>query len=222
MTADSPTKPTAKRNPLGFGGATFLVVAAASTVTQMIAVASLGLPVALEWSTGGLVALVAGIWMGALCKSWASWRRWIWLPVGITVVVAFVTVNLVVGGARAEAERVAEEEHAAMCAQAQTDLAGMQTSHSTLLDQVWAAGGGAAGARPAAWVPIQGEGGGWREALTEGEGGSWRDIAREGGAYVPPGATEMWSVYLQAGGPQLESDLADFEAAYAAECTATE
>ena len=94
-------------NDGSFRAATFFLVGAVSTVGQMIAVASLGLPVSLEWSTGGVVALVAGIWMWAACRSWAAWRKWVWLPVGITVVLAFVVVNLQVAAARTEAERVA-------------------------------------------------------------------------------------------------------------------
>lgn len=73
----------------------------------MLAAATLGL--ALNWdgtrSTGGVVALVASIVMGLACRSWEAWRKWIWLPVAITVLIAFVMVNFYVSDATGEPGR---------------------------------------------------------------------------------------------------------------------
>lgn len=84
-----------------FAGATLLVLGATATFAPMLAAAMLGF--SLNWdgtrSTGGVLALVASIVMGLTCRDWETWRKWIWLPVAITIVIAFVVVNFYVSDA---------------------------------------------------------------------------------------------------------------------------
>lgn len=88
------SNPIKKQGGFKFAAATLLVIGMASTVSQIMAVASLGEAVSWEFSNGGLVALVGAIYMWVKCRSWEFWKKWIWVWIGITVVLAFATINL--------------------------------------------------------------------------------------------------------------------------------
>ncbi len=85
-----------RRNGLKYATATLLAVGLTSTVAQFVAAASLGITQYFEWeaSSGGLIALLGSIYMWAKCPNWEFWKRWIWLWVGPTVILAFITINL--------------------------------------------------------------------------------------------------------------------------------
>lgn len=184
-----------------------VLVGGTSTLTQILAVASLGLPVTFEWSTGGLVAGIASIWMWIQCRSWAAWRRWVWIPVIITVVVAFVTINLMLASAQQETERQAAEQHATMCTAAEAELASTIATHENFLEQTWAYDGG--------WRERPSE---WRPQPSDGTGPTWRDRAEELGLEIGPSPDEVWAYYSALGGPQLETEVSQQQATYALEC----
>lgn len=92
-----------RRDGSKFGAATMLVVAAVATATQLVAIASVGGDVPWgAWSTGGALALIAGIWTGVSCRNWATWRRWIWVPVVLAIVGSFLTINFQTAAATSE------------------------------------------------------------------------------------------------------------------------
>lgn len=102
--ANDPVKPSR----FGFAGATLLVLVPGSTLAQLIAAICFGMVEHFRWdqaSTGGALALVSSLVLGAACRSWHSWRKLIWMPIGILVVAAFV----VAGG---YAQEVARREEA--------------------------------------------------------------------------------------------------------------
>jgi hypothetical protein len=129
-----PNEPGKKLTGGRFAAATLLVLAVTATFAPFLAAAVLG--VAMEWSrlvsTGGLVALIASIVMGVKCRSWASWWKWIWLPVGLTVAIAFVAVSLMVSGARAEETA----RHAAECASWADQAASLTQRHDDLVAEI--------------------------------------------------------------------------------------
>lgn len=191
-----------------YAGATFFLVGATSTLTQVIAAASLGYMVAPEWSSGGVVALVAAIWMWIKCRSWASWRKWVWLPTIITVVLAFVTVNLTVTSLQNDAARAA---HEAMCTDAENDVLALIATQEQLLDDAWAYSQ-KTGERPEGWVPTY-------ATKPTGTGTSWRDVLRDAGATVAGrDPYEVWDYYVSYNGPALETDVAQAMDAFPAEC----
>jgi hypothetical protein len=90
--ANSAAKRDAKRERGKFAAWTLFVIGLASTVSQFLAAAWLGVADSFEWrlSTGGLVALAGSWYMWVKCDDWDSWRRKIWIWVGATAVIAFV------------------------------------------------------------------------------------------------------------------------------------
>jgi hypothetical protein len=82
-----------KRGGFVFAVAAFFGLGATSTIAQMIAWSVAGLPVLIEWSTGGLVAFVASITMWIWCRSWGAWWRWIWLPAAIIIAMTIFLAN---------------------------------------------------------------------------------------------------------------------------------
>lgn len=217
LTNESPAHrepdPPAPQQTLGgfrYGAATLLLVGGVSTVTQVVAAASLRLPIEAGWSTGGLIALVAGIWMWIRCRSWAAWRKWVWVPVVLTVVVAFVTINLMATNAPQPLEResvpqqtIEEDNLEAVCSSAESQIAEMTAAHESLVDRTWEYSQDRF--RRPGWVP---------EPPT-GEPSGWEEVLEESGV---PTRAEVWEYYASAGGPQLEDEIAQFEAAYQAEC----
>lgn len=201
---DGATQTTLQVGGFRFAAATFFAVGAASTLAQILAVSSLGLPVAWDWSTGGLIAGIAAIWMWVKCRSWVAWRRWVWLPIGITVVVAFVTINLMVASARETAEREAAAELQRMCSAAQIELTEREDGHAALIKQTWDYQG----------VPF-----GWREDWVptppSGSGADWDYFDEIAGR---PTQTDVWNFYVANGGPQMESDITALRTGLAADC----
>lgn len=194
----------ARRDGSKFGVATMLVVAAVATVTQLVAIASLGGDVPWgAWSTGGALALIAGIWTGVSCRNWATWRRWIWVPVVLAIVVSFLTINL--QAAAATSERQSGED--ALCASTNADLAQAKASLDDVLERSWvSAGGSSYGSRPDGWVPKSGEVSEWVKTL------------REAGGVATPQEEDGWPLYEQLRGPSLEAEMASLEQSLAAAC----
>ena len=87
-------KPAKWRGRLAIAAATYFAVVVASMVTEMIALATQGVPFDWQWNTGGFIGFASAVAMGVWCRSWASWRKWVWLPVGIMVVFGFIAVNI--------------------------------------------------------------------------------------------------------------------------------
>lgn len=97
-TSPSPRTNPEQSKPRGgftFAAATLLVLGLIATIAPLLAAIYFG--VAIVWdgqrSSGGVVALVASIAMWIWCRSWEAWRRWIWLPIIATVIIAFVLVG---------------------------------------------------------------------------------------------------------------------------------
>lgn len=79
-----------------FGAATLFLLGLVSSAAQFIAASSFGIAEYFnrsDSSTGGAVAVIAGIAMWVRCRSWASWRKWIWAPIAILVVLAFIVMG---------------------------------------------------------------------------------------------------------------------------------
>jgi uncharacterized membrane protein (UPF0136 family) len=92
VTAHAPTKPRG----FTFAAATFLVLGLVSVLSQIIAASIFGIVEYLRFdgpATGGVVALIASAVMWAACRSWRTWRIWIWLPIAITVIFAFIVMS---------------------------------------------------------------------------------------------------------------------------------
>lgn len=195
-----------------FGVATFVLVGAVSTVTQFVAIASQGGAVPLEWSTGGAVALVAGLWFWIRCRSWAAWRKWVWIPVIITVIVAFVTVNLQVAAARDSAAAEAAAAHAATCDAAETELTSMQSAQEDLLDRAWDAVN-LPGERAENWRPRYAP-----APLPAKTPGDWRDILNEVAQQRTGYEITAWELYTSGNGPALETAIAEKAATFAQAC----
>lgn len=87
---------TRKGTGFKFAAATLAVLGITSTLAQYLSFASLGHlhEVEPQVSTGGLFALIAAIVMWVSCRSWSSWKKWIWPWVAIGAVLAFVVANL--------------------------------------------------------------------------------------------------------------------------------
>ena len=103
-----------KENGFGFASATFILLGFVSWVAQFVAASTFGIAEYFSWdvrSSGGMVAVIAGIAMWAKCRSWESWRKWIWLPIFITVTVAFIVMGFTAQSiAREEAAILQEQE----------------------------------------------------------------------------------------------------------------
>ena len=87
----------ARPNKLLVAVATFTALVASAALAQAMTFSLFR--VATEWNTSwtpGLFTVIVTSWMVAACASWASWRRWIALPVAGAVIlsVALVAVPL--------------------------------------------------------------------------------------------------------------------------------
>lgn len=212
MTTDE--APAAEKRITGgfrYAAATFVLIGAVSTLSQMAAVASLGYPVTWDWSSGGLVGIIASIWMWLRCRSWAAWRKWVWVPAIITVVIAFVTINLMT----ANAEKAAAEDRADMCSAAESQLASMTSKHEALLDETWGIGHWF-GERSADWRPQEVTG----AIGTRTDRGSSADDTKVDWEALADGKpnNDEWAFYVSNGGPQLETEVSEFQSDYAWEC----
>ena len=97
----------------GFGFAALVLLSLVSSGAQFVAASTFGIAeyVRLERSTGGLIAFITGIVMWAKCRSWESWRKWIWLPILITVTLVFISMGFTAQSiAREEAAILQEQE----------------------------------------------------------------------------------------------------------------
>ena len=111
---EHPTKP----GFLKLSVATFLILGPVSTFAQFIAASVLGIADHFMWgdvSKGGLVTFVASIILGMACKSWKSWRVWIWTPIGVLFLLSFIVMA-------GTAETIAQED-AVVQAQEEADRA---------------------------------------------------------------------------------------------------
>ena len=118
-TTTAPAKPAAKQGGFKFFAATLFLVGIVSVGAQFAAASTNGISeyVTLGSPTGpGLIAIIAGVVMGAKCRSWESWRKWIWLPLVVAVTLMFVVMGFTAQSvAREQAQ---EEAHQAEIAQA--------------------------------------------------------------------------------------------------------
>ena len=111
----------APKSTLGRGrfvAATLVVVAAVSTATQYLTAGAFGLPVDFAagdrvWSTGGLLAVIASIYMGVKCDNWVDFRRRIGVWAGLTAALAFGAVALIAGFSNAYSFTVVDQEERA-------------------------------------------------------------------------------------------------------------
>lgn len=125
MTHAGATEP-ARRGGFIFAVAAFFALGATSTVAQMIAWGVAGLPVAIEWSTGGLVALAASVAMWVWCRSWEAWWKWIWLPIAVIVVTTMFLADTA-------AKNYRQEQQAAACADWESELDDLIAQHDSLV-----------------------------------------------------------------------------------------
>lgn len=147
-----------------------LTLAAVSTLARFVAAASLGIAHYFEWgrpSTGGALALAGGIYMWVKCRSWDFWKKWIWLWVGITVVLAFLVMNFTSQSLPSGVNDPVDDRAPVVVSQACDDL---YFQLQDLADQVegararlgdWEASGG--------WVGSESRRTSLREMLTESE-----------------------------------------------------
>lgn len=83
---------------LGSGWSTVLLIGVVATASQFVAASMAGLeiaPGARSWSSGGVVAVIGGLLMWKLARSWRDFKRWIWLPLLAAAVLSFTVVGLV-------------------------------------------------------------------------------------------------------------------------------
>jgi hypothetical protein len=81
---------------LGSGWSTVLITGLAATLSQYSAAKMNGLLIVgpRSWSTGGLVAVLAGLWMWRQVPSWEGFKRAVWIPVVLVSVMGFIAVDL--------------------------------------------------------------------------------------------------------------------------------
>jgi len=205
MATDTPTEPQKAQRPnrLGIAAATILAVITASTLAQALTFAAHGIAAEYseQWSPG-LLTIVAAFWMAAVVKSWASWRRWIWLPVALAVALSVAIVIFTVSIEQAAAEQAAIEEHERMCSDARAELDELVATHESLVIQSNALAGpspfGDGDTRPP--TPLS-------PGMTD-----WAEVAGTG-SY-----TDAWNHYLAYGGPDMETKITELDAAIAADC----
>lgn len=90
---------------LGSGWSAVLVTGFAATLTQYAAAAMTGLelvPGSRAWSSGGLVALVGGLWIWKRFPTWEGFKRAIWAPV--LLVSLFASLLIGQQGSRLQAQ----------------------------------------------------------------------------------------------------------------------
>ena len=104
-----------------FAAATVGIVGAVTVLAEFVIAAMFGVANHLNWSSGapapGVIAVVAAIAMAARCTSWAEWRKWIWLPIGIAITAVFTYVAVAAQPILREEARV----HQAQARQAKID-----------------------------------------------------------------------------------------------------
>ena len=120
-TTTAPVELAAKRGGFKFFAATLFLVGIVSVGAQYAAASTNGISeyVTLGSPTGpGLLAIITGIVMGAKCRSWESWRKWIWLPLVVAVTLMFVVMGFTAQSiAREEAEEEARQAEIAQACQ---------------------------------------------------------------------------------------------------------
>ena len=104
-----------KRDWARYMAATLLTLAITSTAAQYAAAAWWGLPISSSiegraWSTGGVVALTASIWIGVKCRSWTDFRRRIVPWVALTAALASLAVTVIGGFSNAYSVEVVDQE----------------------------------------------------------------------------------------------------------------
>lgn len=104
MSANSGVDNPSERGPLGpgwfrglgSGWSTVFLVGVVATASQLAAVSMAGIelvPGARTWSSGGLVALIGGLFMWKFAKSWHDFKKWIWLPLVVVSTLSFLVVG---------------------------------------------------------------------------------------------------------------------------------
>lgn len=132
---------TTRPQPLLVSLATLPLVMGAMLLAQLVTWSAAGEGVTLsgDWSPG-LFAIIATAWMAAACKSWESWRRWIWVPVVVGVILTVVLVNLILSVERSTEETATAEleaqSHAAMI-----ELKQLSNTYDRLVDDAKQHGG---------------------------------------------------------------------------------
>lgn len=78
------------------GWSTVLLTGLAATLSQLAALAMAGLELAeaRPWVSGGLVALLGGLWVSKRAATWDSFKRAIWIPVVLASALSFLLVGL--------------------------------------------------------------------------------------------------------------------------------
>ncbi|TFD86118.1 hypothetical protein [Cryobacterium serini] len=112
-----------KASGFKYGTATLVLLGFVSGGAQFVAASIFGIVEYFSWdvrSTGGLVAVIAGVITWMKCRSWESWRNWIWLPILITATLVLIYMGFTAQSiARQEAViRLAEEASQAELVQA--------------------------------------------------------------------------------------------------------
>ena len=81
---------------LGSGWSMVLLTGLAATLSQFAALAIAGLDLAAvgPWSSGGVVALLGGLWIAKRAPGWDTFRRAIWVPVVLVSALSFLLVGL--------------------------------------------------------------------------------------------------------------------------------
>lgn len=183
-------------NRLLVGFVTLALISGVLTVTQVATWAAAGMPVEFAggWSPGAFAIISAG-WMATACKSWAAWRKWIWIPVIAGVILCVTLVALVASGERAIEEQ-AVRAHAQQCDDARSELTRLTESHDALVSSAGELY--PAPVRSEDWVPSEPSSTGARD--------------------LTGGAARAWEYYSSNNGPQLASDIESLDKAIAQEC----
>lgn len=154
--ASARAKPAAKRRGFKFFAATLFLVGIVSVGAQFAAVSTSGISeyVTLGSPTGpGLIAIIAGIVMGAKCRSWESWRKWIWLPLVVAVTLMFVVMGFTAQSIAREQAR--EKAHQAEIAQACQALGQQIDAKAAEIDTYRYHGPVAGGVPEPSWVEVR-------------------------------------------------------------------
>lgn len=186
---------------LGVAAATLAIVCVASVGTQLIVFGLNGVPV--EWNptpTPGVLGVLCAFVMAAACKRWETWRRWIWLPVAVTVVATAALFSFAIGVDRAlEDQQVAAE--AELCREARDQREQLATAHAEIIAVAADLAGPTPFPREEDWVPTPPNSQSAIEDLT-----------------CPNCARAAWDYYVANAGPELHTEIELLDAAIEVEC----
>lgn len=99
-----------------FGVAALFLVGFVALASQIIATFIFGIADRISWELcgPGALAVTSAIFMSLKCRSWDQWKKWNWLPLLTSVVLAFVFIGFIGQSIASEDAAMLQEQKAAL------------------------------------------------------------------------------------------------------------